>query len=67
MNRLHRWLPLGAAMAMMIGLTGARSASWSDLDRDYVAFIHRQDPLRAGGRGDREALTRWPDNAPAAI
>lgn len=67
MSRLHPWLPLGAAMAMMIGLTGARSAGWSDLDRDYVAFIHRQDPLRAGGRGDREALTRWPDNAPAAI
>ena len=45
----------------------ATPTAWRDLDRDYVAFIHQQDPIRAGARGDREALTRWPDNSPAGI
>lgn len=46
---------------------GTSSAAWRNLEQDYIAFIPRMDPLRAGARGDREALTRWPDNSPAAI
>ncbi|MDP1738847.1 MAG: DUF885 family protein [Caulobacter sp.] len=67
MIRLGPWLSLGLALVLTVGLTGAKPAMWRDLDRDYVAFIHLQDPIRAGARGDREALTRWPDNSPAAL
>lgn len=55
-------LASGGAMA-----EAATPASWRALDRDYVAFLPTLDPIRAGARGDRDALTRWPDNSPAAI
>jgi uncharacterized protein (DUF885 family) len=79
MIRLRLWLSLVLAMVLNVGLSAAQpapqlapqmapqSAAWRDLDRDYVAFIHLQDPLRAGARGDRDALTRWPDNSPAGL
>lgn len=67
MIRLHTGASLVLAVVLAIGLTGAKPAMWRDLDRDYVAFIHLQDPIRAGARGDSDALTRWPDNSPAAI
>lgn len=64
-------MSLVPAFLSSIGLAKAQAAttskSWADLDRDYIAFTHLQDPIRAGARGDREALTRWPDNSPAAI
>lgn len=37
------------------------------LVQDYDAFLRQQDPVRAGQRGDLEALRRWPDNSPAAV
>ncbi|MFZ5671019.1 MAG: DUF885 domain-containing protein [Pseudomonadota bacterium] len=67
MIRLRPWLSLVLALTPAAGLTAPASTAWRDLDRDYVAFIRLQDPVRAGARGDREALTRWPDNAPAAL
>lgn len=47
-------LSLVPAAALTGGAAAASSpAPWRDLDQDYVAFIHRQDPLRAGARGKR--------------
>jgi uncharacterized protein (DUF885 family) len=37
------------------------------LVRDYDAYLRRVDPVRAGQRGDRDALRRWPDNSPDAV
>lgn len=34
---------------------------------DFDAHTRIEDPVRAGQRGDREALRRWPDNSPAAV
>ena len=35
--------------------------------RDFDAHMRILDPVRAGQRGDRDALRRWPDNSPAAV
>jgi uncharacterized protein (DUF885 family) len=35
--------------------------------RDFDAHSRILDPVRAGQRGDRDALRRWPDNSPAAV
>jgi uncharacterized protein (DUF885 family) len=35
--------------------------------RDFDAHVRIQDPVRAGQRGDRDALRRWPDNSPVAV
>jgi uncharacterized protein (DUF885 family) len=35
--------------------------------RDFDAYMRVLDPVRAGQRGHREALRRWPDNSSAAV
>jgi uncharacterized protein (DUF885 family) len=52
---------------VQIDLAQAQSPDWASLQADYIAFTHITDPLRAGARGDRVALTRWPDDSPAAL
>ncbi|MBS2027008.1 MAG: DUF885 family protein [Deltaproteobacteria bacterium] len=34
---------------------------------DYDTFDRQTDPISAGQEGDREALSRWPDDSPAAL
>ncbi|HEX9771891.1 MAG TPA: DUF885 domain-containing protein [Steroidobacteraceae bacterium] len=49
-------------------LPGAAAADdLAAIVRDFDAHTRIQDPVRAGQRGDREALRRWPDNSPAAV
>jgi uncharacterized protein (DUF885 family) len=68
-RRTSAALMIGAAAALcLFGRAEAgEPADWSALKRDYVVFTHVQDPLRAGARGDRAALERWPDDSPAAL
>ena len=51
----------------LAGAAAAQAPGWPALERDYIAFTHIQDPVRAGARGDRAALERWPDDSPAAL
>ena len=79
MSNLARRLPLIslrgllAATTLLFGVPAMAQSSagistdWAALERDYIALTHRQDPLRAGGRGDRAALARWPDDSPDAL
>jgi uncharacterized protein (DUF885 family) len=46
------------------GLTRAELASALQAYEVYAADL---DPVRAGARGNQEALRRWPDNSPAAV
>ena len=65
-----RLILAGMAAAFMVSGAGAAApprSAWQALNDDYIAFTHVQDPIRAAGRGDREALVRWPDNSPAAL
>jgi len=50
---------------LMPGTAGADGIS--AIVRDYDAYARIQDPVRAGQRGDRAALRRWPDDSPAAV
>jgi uncharacterized protein (DUF885 family) len=65
---VSRWL---VAVTAGVATAAAVTISWADdmpsIARDYDAFARVQDPVRAGVRGDRAALTRWPDNSPAAV
>jgi uncharacterized protein (DUF885 family) len=62
-----------AAATLLFGVPAIAQSSigyptdWAALERDYIALTHRQDPLRAGGRGDRAALARWPDDSQDAL
>jgi uncharacterized protein (DUF885 family) len=61
-----------AALALVLALAPAaaaapRSAELEALVADYDRFARAADPLSAGLEGDREALTRWPDDSPAAV
>jgi hypothetical protein len=61
-----RVLWLGAVLC----LPAAGAALADDIPaivRDYDAYARVQDPVRAGQRGDRAALRRWPDDSPAAV
>ncbi len=69
-------LPALFALAATVVLSGGsitlaaapvEPQDWASLQRDYIAFTHIQDPLRAGARGDRAALARWPDDSPRAL
>ncbi|MDQ0464391.1 uncharacterized protein (DUF885 family) [Caulobacter ginsengisoli] len=66
-----RLILAGLAAAFMMSGPGVAEQSsfspWDSLSADYVAFTHEQDPIRAGARGDAEALRRWPDNSPANL
>lgn len=65
-----RLILAGMAAAFMVSGAGAAApprSAWQTLNDDYIAFTHVQDPIRAGARGDAGALTRWPDNSPAAL
>jgi uncharacterized protein (DUF885 family) len=57
--------------AMILVLAGAAhadaSADLKGLVSDYARLMRAEDPVRAGARGDRAALARWPDASPAAI
>ncbi len=59
-------LSAGIAAGLAIG-TPAAARDWISLSNDYVAYSRIADPLRAGARGDRDALSRWPDNSPSAL
>lgn len=57
-------------MLLLIALLSAIPARGDDavlLVTDYDTFLRDQDPVRAGQRGDRDALRRWPDNSAAAV
>jgi uncharacterized protein (DUF885 family) len=61
---VRAWLT--AVVASLLPL----AASADDLAvivRDFDAHTRIVDPVRAGQRGDREALRRWPDDSPAAV
>jgi uncharacterized protein (DUF885 family) len=45
----------------------ARADDLAAIVRDFDAHVRIEDPVRAGQRGDRDALRRWPDNSPRAV
>ena len=47
------------------GQPSPAARAWSALVADFEAYERREDPVTAGGEGDRDALTRWPDITPA--
>ena len=57
-------LLVGLALVMPVVAVADDMAS---IVRDFDAHMRILDPVRAGQRGDREALKRWPDNSPAAV
>ena len=63
-GRKVRALLVGLALCVPIVATADDMAS---MVRDFDAHMRILDPVRAGQRGDREALRRWPDNSPAAV
>ena len=65
MRRL-RLLWLGALMIALVPPV-ARADDIAAIVRDYDAYARVQDPVRAGQRGDRAALRRWPDDSTAAV
>jgi uncharacterized protein (DUF885 family) len=66
-SNLRLALVSAAAALALAGTAAAQAPGWPALERDYIAFTHVQDPVRAGARGDRAALERWPDDSPAAL
>ncbi len=60
----RHWLVTVVAMLLPVA---ALSDDLASIVRDFDAHARIQDPVRAGQRGDREALRRWPDNSPAAM
>ena len=61
---MRHWLVTVGAILLPLAALADDLAS---IVRDFDAHARIQDPVRAGQRGDREALRRWPDNSPAAI
>ena len=55
---------LGALMTFLVPVV-ARADDIAAIVHDYDAYARVQDPVRAGQRGDRAALRRWPDDSPA--
>ena len=60
------------ALALLLVLPSAAAAAGGSAElqaliADYDRFAKAADPLSAGLEGDREALTRWPDDSPAAV
>ena len=58
--------------ALLVGLAlvapiVAAADDMASIVRDFDSHMRILDPVRAGQRGDREALRRWPDNSPAAV
>jgi uncharacterized protein (DUF885 family) len=66
-SNLRLALASAAVGLSLAGAAAAQAPAWPALERDYIAFTHVEDPVRAGGRGDRAALERWPDDSPAAL
>jgi uncharacterized protein (DUF885 family) len=71
-TRNPRFINLASLLALCVMLLHGRlgfaqTQDWASLQRDYIAFTHIEDPLRAGARGDREALARWPDDSPRSL
>jgi len=61
---VHRWLIWCLLVAMPVAATADDLAA---IVRDFDAHMRVLDPVRAGQRGDRDALRRWPDNSPATV
>jgi uncharacterized protein (DUF885 family) len=58
--------------ALLVGVTlgvpiVAAADDMASIVRDFDSHMRILDPVRAGQRGDREALRRWPDNSSAAV
>jgi len=61
---LHPWL-VWCALVALPHLAAADDLA--SIVRDFDAHMRILDPVRAGQRGDRDALRRWPDSSPAAV
>jgi uncharacterized protein (DUF885 family) len=59
----------GAARAQAPGAVKLRdnAARLGNIAARYDAWLTKTDPVAAAARGDRDAASRWPDDAPAAI
>ena len=64
MRSVHPWLVWCPLVALPVLAAADDLAS---IVRDFDAHMRILDPVRAGQRGDRDALRRWPDNSPAAV
>ena len=64
MRSAHPWLVSVLLIALPLAATADDVAA---IARDFDAHMRILDPVRAGQRGDRDALRRWPDNSPAAV
>src|SRR5262245_55355862 len=66
--RMWRFTMLWPGAVLCLPAAGAALADdIPAIVRDYDAYARIQDPVRAGQRGDRAALRRWPDDSPAAV
>ena len=61
-----RLAPLALILALGATPALADDAALNKLIADYEAFALAQDPIEAGSQGDRAALSRLPDDSPAA-
>ena len=61
---VHPWLVWCSLVAFPVMAAADDLAS---IGRDFDVHMRILDPVRAGQRGDRDALRRWPDNSPAAV
>jgi uncharacterized protein (DUF885 family) len=69
---MHKAKDIAYALMLTVAIAGsplncALADSIADIVRDFDAYTHAQDPIRAADRGDLEAARRWPDNSPAAV
>ena len=64
MRSARPWLVSVLLIALPFAATADDVAA---IARDFDAHTRILDPVRAGQRGDRDALRRWPDNSPAAV
>ena len=69
---MSRLAPAVLALAVLLAPPSLAHAaatpdSLSAILSDYEAFDRRVDPIGAGSNGDREALSRLPDDSPAAV
>jgi len=61
-----RLAPLALAFALGASPALASDEALGKLIADYEAYALAQNPIDAGSQGDRAALSRLPDNSPAA-
>jgi uncharacterized protein (DUF885 family) len=67
MDMIRRFGIALAAMTLIATAAPAHADDMAAILKSYDTIVREQDPVRAGQRGDIEALRRWPDDSPAGV